>query len=425
MKAKFILTALLLVLVLVFAAACGGSDDNDSDTVDTTVNQEEPDEIETPDVVEPDVVEPDVVEPDVVEPEYEGNDNEPYVEETPAAPFVAAPAPAGHVWSLSRDAVVQGLAQGSIGSAEDLFDETPYIIAAGSPMFSIIENPFGGNALQLMFRNENWFALDIYTASLNMDLANYGYKIVIHGSVADAEGTTVILGGADGPWNWLFHTAPREDGSFTISGVISMDSMNATDGGLEQFARCFRLQTNNLTDFNVYEIDIIQVAQNHVWSLSTDSGVQSLAAGTLGTAEDILAATAVVVAAGSPIFTAVEAPGGHNGLSLSFRNENWFAMDLSTPDINWNPMENEYYITITGRVAEAEGTTVILGGADGPWNWFLNTAPEADGSFTMSGVVSLDAMNATDGGYEQFMRCFRMQTNNLVDFYIYEIAITR
>ena len=409
MKKKIIM-ALVLAGALAFAAACGNGDEPTTATEATTEattaapTTEAPTEATTEEVTEAET------EPET-EPEPEPE------------PFVAAPTPPGYIWSLSRDASIQNLAQGTLGTGEDLLYYTDFIQAAGSPVFGVEASPFGGNALSLQFRTENWHALDIYTQALGLNLASNQYHIVIQGSVAEPDGTTVILGGADSPWNWFLTATPSESGAFTIAGVISQETLDAT-GAPEQFDRCFRIQTNNFVDFTVYEIIITQAPINHVWSLSRDFRIQALAAGAVGTGSDILGATPFIQEAGSPTFFVVDGPYG-NAVQVAFRTENWHALDISTPAHGFNFDENEYQIRIAGRVADVDGTQVILGGADSPWNWFLNTEPNEDGTFEIEGIISRETMEATDGGSEQFERCFRIQTNNFTDLTLYEISIVR
>jgi len=405
---KILITVLLLALALAMVSACNR---NGEDEYEPTA------EPEVEDVVE------DYEEEDEDEPyEYEEDEEEEEEEYVPAPVVVALPEPPGYVWSLSRDPAIQGQNIGTLGG-DEVIGDTPFIIAAGSPVFSIEPGPFG-NALQLQFRSENWFALDLYTNAFGFNFDANAYQLTVRGRVADPDGTTVIIGGADSPWNWLFNTTPDDDGAFAISGIISYETMNATDGGMDQFARCFRIQTNNLTDFVVYEILITQVPRNHVWSLAHDFGVHAQPVGAIG-GNEILEHTPFLTAAGSPVFSIEQSPLGGNAVALQFRSENWFALDMYTEAFGFNFEENTYHITLTGSVADPEGTQVIIGGADGPWNWLLNTEPEADGSFTIEGYLSMETMMATDGGYEQFMRCFRIQTNNITDFVVYGITIVR
>jgi len=411
MKRNFVILTItaMLVFSLAFIAACGNGNDNDTDVDEPpTIEDDQPDLTPPPDTdPTPDPI------PDT-DPVQEDPD---YVPDSGQEPTASVPTngPQGLVWSLSRDAAVQNLAQDDMGTGEALLGDTEFLQASGTPVLSVVPSPFGGNGLEVSFRVENSFALDIYTSALNMNLANHSYKIVVYGSVEDADGTEVIISGADAPQNWFIQGAPNEDGSFVLSGIFSQAAVDATSGGWQQFERCIRIQTNNLTNFTVYEIIILEVPVNHVWSLAFDPDVQAQNIGS----------SPFLQAAGSPVLSIIESPYGGNGISVSSRAESGFALDIVTPSLGLDVDRNDYMITISGSISGGTDTQIILGGADNPWNWFLNTVPNADGSFTLEGIISRQAWEATSGGSGQFAQGMRIQTNNTVDFNVYEISIVR
>ena len=222
---KVLATVLLLVLALVLVAACNREEEPDTPALNGDVE-------DTPDT----------------------NDNNDVVEDPPAE-WEAPPAPAGHVWSLSRDAVIQGFDVGAIGQGYDFFEDVPYLRNAGSPVFTIVETPLGNKGLELSFRTENWFALDLDSEGFNFDYENYAYEITLIGSMVNHE--YIIIGGPDAGWNWLISGQPDDNGNFTLTGTLSTETMSATDTGVEQFNRGFRIQTNGTADFTVYEIEIV------------------------------------------------------------------------------------------------------------------------------------------------------------------------
>ena len=356
------------------------------------------------------------------EPEPEPEDDEEYEEVedyeevvVPPIAFLPPPTPPGYVWSMMRDEGLQTMPLGTIGTGYDFFAHTPYIMQAGSPTFQIVETPWGGHGIELLFRGETWHALDIVTSNIDFNFDANTYRVIVRGRVADPSDTVVILGGADAPWGWLFHTyAHPENGTFTIVGIIDADLIEAA-GERGQL----RIQTNNLVDLAVYDITIVEVPQGYVWTLSTDPGVQSHYTGAVGPGGDILVHTPFLTQAGAPTFQII--PGleaGRNGLSLIFRGENWHALDIPNAPYRFNFDAHTYEIVITGSVSDAAGTYFILGGADDPWGWLANVVPDDDGSFVLTGTITANTIEAA-GERGQL----RIQTNNLVDIYLYEITI--
>jgi hypothetical protein len=161
-----------------------------------------------------------------------------------------------------------------------------------------------------------------------------------------------------------------------------------------------------------------------VYSMARDWNIQSLAMGTSGDGDAVLAGTAQLVQAGSPTFEIVPNPFGGNAIRVSGRTADWHTLDVLREGLDMNPSANRYTMRVTGSVAS--GTpTAIVGGPDSPWNWLGSAPADADGNFTMYANISASAFAGTDGGAEQFSRGFRIQTNNTVAFTIYEITIVR
>jgi len=404
-KATIVTLALMLVFSLAFIAACGDNNNPEPPPEqEQPIPQSDPDPIPTP-------------EPDL--------DPEPYPQPPDYEIGSLYNPQHGLVWSLSRDDAVQMLAIGQVGTGEDLFAGTDFLQASGNPAFSVVPSPFGGSALQVSSRNENRAALDIVSPFLHMDFANNAYQIIVLGSVAEPDGTTVIISGADEPWNWFITGIPNQDGSFVLNGFFSQETLDASTGGWAQFENSIRIQTNNLTNYTIYEIVILEVPVNHVWSLASDLAIQNHHIGAAGTGEDIFARTPFLQAAGDPMFTVIGTGFGSNALSVSFRPDSGAALDLVTRNLGMDVDVNEYHITIFGRVTDTADTQVILAGAGEPQNWLFFSAPDASGEFTIEGIISRTNWEATSGGSAQFEQGMRIMTNNTTNFELHEISIVR
>ncbi|MCL2274517.1 MAG: endo-1,4-beta-xylanase, partial [Defluviitaleaceae bacterium] len=375
----------------------------------------------------------------------------PAAPQQPAAPAPNIPArPAGVVYSLATDPHVQGLEMGADSTTADILGGSPQLTQAGNPMYTIVTNPLGGNAIRVSNRGGgNWYAVDLVTAQLGMNLAANNYNVVIRGTVENPPaGTMVILGGSSNPWNWLGNAEPGAGGAFTINTTISNAVFAAAEGGAAQFQSAMRIQTNNTATFTITDITITRggaaaapaapqqpatPAANIparpagvVYSLSTDPHVQSLAMGADSTTADILGPSANLTQSGNPMYTIVTNPRGGNAVRVSGRGGDWYSIDILTAALNLNLSANSYRVVIHGSVQNAPaGTHVIFGGSSSPWNWLASAEPAANGAFTIDGTISNDAINETDGGAAQFSRAFRLQTNNTATFTVYEIEIRR
>jgi hypothetical protein len=360
-----------------------------------------------------------------------------------AATVVVPPRPANVVYSLRSDVAIQSMEQGSSGSGSDFIADTPYMMAAGSPTFTIGASPAGGNSLRVGGRSENWYALDLNLDYLGMNFAANDYSILIVGRIITPfANPEVIVGGRDNPWNWLLNTE-ASGGTFRLEGTINQAAMEATDGGVGQFMqRGFRIQTNDTSIFEIDELVITRtgpatagqapppppppVAGNVVYSLASDAAIQGLSVGTSGSGDTVLADTPYLMAAGSPTFSIVDNPLGGNAIQVGGRGENWYALDLQALEMGMNLANNSYNFVMRGRIISPfANPTVILGGRDNPWN-HLFSAEASGGNFTVQGTISAATMGATEGGLGQFaQRGFRIQTDDTSIFTVDEIIITR
>lgn len=391
-KSKFLIMILALVMIFAIAAACNSADDPPAATPTPTPAA-------TP---EPPADDPPAVDTEVAE--------ETEVEEVPAiTPIIR---PAGLVYSLATDAWVQQASVGDVGAGAVLsYPGTPYLAQAGAPTWNAVEGPNDTIAVRLTNRQENWHALDIQAVDFDWDIANNDYLITVRGHIQ--WGGNALLQGADSPWATLAEAEADDDGYFVLSLVLNQEVM--TDAGSRGWLRIASDNTNNLTVYEISVVRYIPRAEGVVYSLSTDPFVQALADGTVG--GGIVLATPNLSSAGSPTYGIVEGPYG-NALRLSNRGENWYAVDIITPVLDWDPDNNNYMITVTGHLQW--GGTAIIGGADSPWAALSEAEADDDGYFTVSLAVNADTL--VDAGSRQW---FRIQSNNTNQLTVNEITIAR
>jgi len=165
------------------------------------------------------------------------------------------------VYQLSADPFVQFAPD---GARNDFALESPNLMSAGSPTYTIVAGPYG-NAISVTNRDANYHAVDlIYIASgganiLGVDLENNTYLLTVRGNITG--GGTFIIGGADSPWGWLANEAT--DGDFEVTfemtydsvyGIGDYDGTGSGGGG----RRNFRLAADGFDDFVIHEIIVVR-----------------------------------------------------------------------------------------------------------------------------------------------------------------------
>jgi len=390
-KSKFLIMILALVMVLAIAVACGNDD--------TPAATPTPTPAATP---EPEVDDPGVDTEVAVETE---------VEEVPAITPILRPA--GLVYSLETDAWVQQADVGAVGASAVLsYPGNAYLTQAGSPTWNAVEG--GANdtiAVRLTNRSENWYALDIQASDFDWDVANNEYLLTVRGNLQ--WGGTALIQGADSPWATLAEYETDDDGDFVLSLVVNSEIM--ADAGSRGWLRVAANNTNNLTIYSITVTRYIPRAEGVVYSLSTDPFVQALADGVVG--GGIVLATPNLSSAGSPTYGIVEGPYG-NAIRLTNRGENWYALDIITGTLDWNPEANNYLLTVTGHLQW--GGNAIIGGADSPWASLSEVEADDEGYFTVSLPINADTLE--EAGSRQW---FRIQSNNTNQLTVNEITIAR
>ena len=170
---------------------------------------------------------------------------------TPAP--IQTPVPIAPIYSLSTDLYIQRMSIGTRGDFQLLLG-TSFITHTGAPTFTIVDNPTGGNAIQVSNRRNDWYGIDIVRESISWNLGTSEYVIRVSGRSATA-GVEVRIGGVDEPWGVLASTITDSGGNFILETTISSSILSAHEGGAG-FARGFRIQTQDTANFTVNEIII-------------------------------------------------------------------------------------------------------------------------------------------------------------------------
>ncbi|MFP4511212.1 MAG: endo-1,4-beta-xylanase [Spirochaetaceae bacterium] len=138
-------------------------------------------------------------------------------------------------WILSGTGVAADIVVFDLSEhiSNETFDLRPPLQQSGEPRFEVVNG-----ALRLGNRSASWHALDL---SRDFEAAplQTGDIISIEGTIIDApSGSTMVLGGAESPWNWTVHVDVEGTQEFILETTLT--EQHFTDS---QFVR-LRLQTN-------------------------------------------------------------------------------------------------------------------------------------------------------------------------------------
>jgi hypothetical protein len=331
------------------------------------------------------------------------------------------------VYSLLEDEEIQSLAIGTSGGSEEVL-VTPFLVGAGDPTFNITENPLGGNALKLTFREQTWHAVDIVTPEIGLNLSENSYKLTVRGNIA--RGGDVTVSDADTYATIFTHASAA--GNFVLTGILTeMSLANAGERGY------LRLGVNNTGEMEIYEIEFARIeyiapaeiperAENVLWSLATDVHLQNSSQGNSGSGGAILGGTPYLQNAGSPSFTIVANPIGGNAIRVSNRAEDWHTIDIMVNNmVGFNPAVNTYTIRFSGRIVEPpEESTADIMGSSSPWGRFAAVDVSDDGEFTVT-ADNVNAETIAEAGASNGIRIAASNKAGESDFYIYEIEVSR
>ncbi|MCL2372483.1 MAG: endo-1,4-beta-xylanase [Defluviitaleaceae bacterium] len=147
------------------------------------------------------------------------------------------------VYSLNDDFSVQIREHGTTFTTWGLLRN------AGGPLLTTVAHPNGGNSIQLSNRNANWYTIDIFSGIFHFEENNY--RITLRGRMPEGN---VFLGGVSSPWGPLTEEVAVVDGAFELVAYVNTATMEATEGGIEQFRYGFRVGVDNDGDFIIDDI---------------------------------------------------------------------------------------------------------------------------------------------------------------------------
>jgi len=162
-----------------------------------------------------------------------------------------APAEREIIYTLRLDAGIQDQEIGTTGAGNPILNDTPHLTNSGNPTFTIVENPVGGNSLQISGRDADWHTIDLVRGSLGLDVRNT-YTVTVEGRIlGDRTGAQAQISRTGGSWGPFVSVAPAEDGTFVITLTVdaAMHAELAEVGG-----NGFRIRTNGNDDFIIDEI---------------------------------------------------------------------------------------------------------------------------------------------------------------------------
>ena len=314
------------------------------------------------------------------------------------------------------------LQQQEVGQA---FNFGPRLQGAGGPDFTVTS--INSNVyLQISERTANWNALDINRYGLYL-----GDIITITGFADNPpEGTQMVLGGAESPWNWADSAeVTPESPAFTMH--LELTAAHFED---EQFIR-FRVQTNDEGAEMTFYISDITIerpadASPHAW-IETPQETQTAIPEGEQTLLYALSADSYVLVDGTTNLEAsayLELSGEadviriNGSLYITNRSENWHTVDVTFEPLGLLP-GGTYLFIAAGTAHDAPGGAQIgWHRTQAPWNFIPGTlSPISDDQWEISGLLTgaalADALSTMDG--------LRIQTNNaeMMDFNIHSIYV--
>jgi len=160
------------------------------------------------------------------------------------------------IYSLSEDEYIQGLAIGTTGSGYEFLDNTPFLMNAGTPLYTIVAHPSGkGNAIQLTDRAQNYYALDIFFDGLDLT-SGPQYVIDVYGTAKP--GVRMELGRTDAPWSMLSSINSSASGEWHIHHELSNAELMDYFAGSQRGARIMSVP---YADFIVNEIIVTRIGE--------------------------------------------------------------------------------------------------------------------------------------------------------------------
>ena len=159
----------------------------------------------------------------------------------------------GVLFQLSTLEHIQELEVGFANSAVIL--DTPFLSGSENPQLSIVDSPFGTNAILVDGRTQPWAGIDLMRHPIGITAGNK-YSIEFIGRFVDEQGTASIEQ-ADNPWLGLETGVADSDGSFHVTWENQPSQL-----GQDSVARAFRMRTagNTMMPFIIDDIIVTRLA---------------------------------------------------------------------------------------------------------------------------------------------------------------------
>ena len=157
------------------------------------------------------------------------------------------------IYAFSADSGIQDQEISTTGTGAMILGPTPYLTGSGSPVFTIVAGPEGGNSLLVSGRDADWYTFDLIRNELGLDTRNT-YTVTVEGKIlGDRTGALAQIARTGSPWSAFVSAAPAPDGSFVINLEVdaAMHAELTVVGG-----NGFRIRTNGEDDFIIDEITV-------------------------------------------------------------------------------------------------------------------------------------------------------------------------
>ncbi|MCL2405027.1 MAG: endo-1,4-beta-xylanase, partial [Defluviitaleaceae bacterium] len=267
LKRLHYLLPVAFILIAMLLTSCGSTANYQPREYDMTNGYYQTEEYDPEDMQEPEFLD-DVGED---EPDVEPGNEPAY----PTQPIETL------MYSMAYDPIIQTQEHGIYGVGAYVLSGVPYLGVSGSPVLTVVAHPSGeGNAILISDRQQNFYALDINLAPLEVTFGAV-YAFTVSGRAA--EGITMQLGRTDAPWSAYATAIVPQSGTWYITHTLTANQL------LEHFVsnqRGVRIMTANAPtyDFYIDSIEVVRIGERGLdepvfpeWDLAAASLAESFA----------------------------------------------------------------------------------------------------------------------------------------------------
>jgi hypothetical protein len=165
--------------------------------------------------------------------------------------------PAGVIYSFLHDNFVAALDQGdtvALGTGI-----VPMLVSSGSGTYTVVGNPYGGNAIRVSGRVNDYDAFDLAWRSLELADGEYTIQVVGHVDLSTDNAAAFTVAGTTSPFGWISEEEfPDEDtGEFELVQNFSVidGAIHGDDGPIGGGIRIFTAGFTNT--YTVYQIAVV------------------------------------------------------------------------------------------------------------------------------------------------------------------------